>query len=229
MFASIHASNHVSTAPIAAFFDLDNTLVPGSATEVRFFRFLYRRGLIGAREARRSLLYWLREGPLWSFHALRSRKVYLEGKPVSDIERLAEEFVHATIRDTVAAAARDAVSFHQTAGHRTILLTAAPVFLAKPLAAHLRMDAILAAQPEQRDGTYTGALHDPLPYGPGKRALLTAFAVTHGLDLAGCHVYGDSPGDVDALQAVGYPHVVNPIRGMGRIASRRGWPVSRWK
>ena len=32
------------TAIVAALFDVDNTLLPGQASEVRFFRYLWRRG-----------------------------------------------------------------------------------------------------------------------------------------------------------------------------------------
>ena len=35
---------------VAALFDVDNTLLPGEASEVRFFRFLWRRGLVGWSE-----------------------------------------------------------------------------------------------------------------------------------------------------------------------------------
>jgi phosphoserine phosphatase len=30
------------------------------------------------------------------------------------------------------------------------------------------------------------------------------------------------------LQLVGHPLVVNPIRGMARIARHQGWPVTQW-
>ncbi|MER3423872.1 MAG: HAD-IB family hydrolase, partial [Nitrospiraceae bacterium] len=36
---------------VGAFFDVDNTLVPGLAIEVRFFRHLLQRGLVGVGEA----------------------------------------------------------------------------------------------------------------------------------------------------------------------------------
>ena len=50
-----------------------------------------------------------------------------------------------------------------------------------------------------------------------------------GLDLGRSYAYGDSPGDVGLLGAVGHPLVVNPIRGMASVARRRGWPVVQWK
>jgi phosphoserine phosphatase len=49
-----------------------------------------------------------------------------------------------------------------------------------------------------------------------------------GLDLTSSFAYGDSPGDTEILDLVGYPVVVNPIRGMLRIARDRGWPVVDW-
>jgi phosphoserine phosphatase len=58
--------------------------------------------------------------------------------------------------------------------------------------------------------------------------LIAAFANTFGVSLAQSYAYGDSPGDVEVLKAVGHPLVVNPIRGMKRIARRHGWPMSRW-
>jgi len=30
------------------------------------------------------------------------------------------------------------------------------------------------------------------------------------------------------LEMVGHPLVVNPIRGMDRIAQRNGWPTTTW-
>jgi Phosphoserine phosphatase len=75
---------------------------------------------------------------------------------------------------------------------------------------------------------YTGALIPPLPYGRGKRELILAHAEEMHLDLAGSYAYGDSPGDRTFLNWSGNPLVVNPIRGMARMAPRRGWPVATW-
>ncbi len=59
--------------------------------------------------------------------------------------------------------------------------------------------------------------------------LITDLALHHGLDLAACYAYGDSPGDVEILRLVGHPLVINPIRGMREIARRHQWPVVRWE
>jgi phosphoserine phosphatase len=98
-----------------------------------------------------------------------------------------------------------------------------------PLAKFLDVSTIFAAKPEQRNAVYTGALIPPFPYGRGKRELILAHAQEMSLDLAGSYAYGDSPGDREILELVGYPLVVNPIRGMARTAQQQGWPVTVWK
>ena len=82
---------------IAALFDVDNTMLPGQVSEVRFFRFLWRRGLVGWREVWDSAEWVLRQAPSISLHPLRERKLYLAGKVVADIESFAEEFCRAEI------------------------------------------------------------------------------------------------------------------------------------
>ncbi|MEK7236565.1 MAG: HAD-IB family hydrolase [Nitrospirota bacterium] len=214
---------------VAALFDVDNTLLPGEASEVRFFRYLWRRGLVGWGELSRSIAWLARHMPPFSLHSLRERKVYLAGKCSADIESYAREFCQAEMIGKVSLEGRARLDEHRQAGHQLILVTGAPDFLIEPLADFLDVSTVFAAKPEQRDSVYTGALISPLPYGHGKRELILAHAQDMGLDLAGSYAYGDSPGDYDLLELVGNPLVVNPIRGMARTARRRGWPVTRWK
>lgn len=214
---------------IAALFDVDNTLLPGEASEIRFFRFLWRRGLVGWSELTRSAAWLVGHLPPFSLHSLRERKVYLAGKRPADIESYAREFCQAEMIGKVSVQGRAKLDAHRQAGHQVILVTGAPDFLIEPLAKFLGVTTVFAAKPEQRDSGYTGALIPPLPYGHGKRELILAHARTMGLDLAGSYAYGDSPGDHDLLELVGHPLVVNPIRGMARTAQRLGWPVARWE
>ena len=214
---------------IAALFDVDNTLLPGEASEIRFFRFLWRRGLVGWSELTRSAAWLVGHMPPFSLHSLRERKVYLAGKRPADIESYAREFCQAEMIGKVSSQGRAKLDGHRQAGHQLILVTGAPDFLIEPLAKFLGVTTIFAAKPEQRDSVYTGALIPPLPYGHGKRELILAHAREMNLDLAGSYAYGDSPGDHDLLELVGHPLVVNPIRGMARTAQRLGWPVTTWK
>jgi HAD superfamily hydrolase (TIGR01490 family) len=214
--------------PTAAFFDVDNTLVPGAAIEIHFFRYLLKQGLVGAGEGIRSLWFLLRHMPPWSLQPLRERKVYLAGKHPANIEPLAQDFIRSEIYSRLSPDGISTLEAHRRAGHLLVLITGSLDFLVAPLASFLGVSIVLAARPERAPHGYTGHMLPPFPYGEGKRRLIESLAGQHQMDLRRCYAYGDSPGDVDVLKSVGYPNVVNPIRGMARIARRHGWPVVRW-
>jgi HAD superfamily hydrolase (TIGR01490 family) len=213
---------------LGAFFDVDNTLIPGVAIEVKFFRYLLRRGFVGMRESAQSAWHLLRHMPPMSLHPLRERKLYLAGKYPAMIEPLAEEFVRAEICPRISHDGLAVLEKHQQAGHRVVLVTGSLDFLIAPLATMLNVPTVLAATPERIASQYTGHVLPPLPYGEGKRVLIESLSEHEQMDLQDCYAYGDSPGDVAVLQSVGHPQVVNPIRGMGRIARQHGWPVVTW-
>ncbi len=212
----------------AAFFDFDNTLLPGEASEIRFFRFLWRQGLVGWHEVRKSLTCLARHASQMSLQPLREEKPYLQGKRPCDIEPLAGEFCRNELYPRLSREGLARMDEHRRAGHHIVLVTGSLDFLVAPLASYLDVQTLLAATPERLDNRYTGRLVPPLPYGAGKRTLITALAHRQGLALPASYAYGDSPGDVELLQMVGYPSVVNPIRGMAAIARRHKWSVLRW-
>lgn len=226
--SSCQQADRRTSPTVGAFFDVDNTLLPGEASEVRFFRYLWQRDIVGIREAFDSLWCLLRHVPRLSFQPLRLRKLYLAGKQPTEIEPLAEAFCRTHLIPRLSPKAMEQVDRHRRAGHRLVLVTGSLECLIRPMADFLRVETTIAARLEEGVSGYTGQLLPPLPYADGKRSLIEAHAREHGVDLSASYAYGDSPGDVELLEVVGYPTVVNPIRGMARIARRRGWPVNRW-
>jgi HAD superfamily hydrolase (TIGR01490 family) len=220
---------HSCTSRVAAFFDLDNTLLPGEPSEVSFFRYLKARGLIGWREISLSLGWLLCHASSRSLQPLRERKLYLAGKRPAVIEPLAEEFCRAELIPRLSCMGVAKLDEHRRAGHQIVLVTGSLDFLIAPIASLLDVSMVLAASPERTPDGYTGWLHPPLPYGEGKRQLIADLAREAGIGLRESYAYGDSPGDVETLQTVGHPTVVNPIRGMARVARQHGWPVTKWK
>ena len=216
------------TTQIAAFFDVDNTLLPGAASELRFFRALWGANVVGWREALSSLSYLLRNMPPLSYQPLRLRKLYLEGKAPDTIEGLAARFCREHLIPSLSRQGVARLEFHRKIGHEVVLITGALESLVQPLARHLGVETVIAARPARDEHGYTGHVLPPLPYGEGKRALIESLARTRGIDLSASFAYGDSPGDLALLELVGHPLVVNPIRGMAREAQRRRWPITRW-
>ena len=213
---------------VGAFFDMDNTLVPGASIEIGFFRFLWQNGIVGWGELWKSLRYALRHTPPLSLSPLRRKKIYLRGLDPNIIEPLGKEFVELFVYPRVSSRALGRLSHHRDAGHIIAVVSGSPEFLVKPLAAKLNIPIVYGARLETEEGTYTGRVFSPLPYGKGKGRYVERLASQYNLDLSRSYAYGDSPGDVHALQLVGHPFVVNPIRGMDRIARQQGWPITQW-
>ena len=216
------------SGPIAAFFDVDNTLIPGQSIEIRFARYLWKNGFLSKQVLIDSGVYLLSNILEFSLRPWRERKIYLTDKCPEGIEPLAKWFVRSEICPRLSLKGTSALTQHQQAGHHIALVSGTPEFLIKPLAHFLDVPNVLAAKLENNQNGYTGRVLYPYPYGEGKRHLLQGFAETHGVDLSKSYAYGDSPGDIQALEAVGHPLVVNPIRGMARIARRNRWPIALW-
>ena len=230
MSAPLQSSSPASSSSsrIGAFFDVDNTLIPGQSIEIRFFRYLWNQGFLSKRVVIDSGLYLLLNILQFSLSPLRKRKIYLTDKRPEGIEPLAKWFVRSEVCPRLSLKGTSTLCQHQQAGHQVALISGTPEFLIKPLAHFLDVPTILAARLEANEDGYTGRVLSPYPYGEGKRLLLQSFAASHDVDLSCSYAYGDSPGDIQALQSVGHPLVVNPIRGMARIARRHRWPVALW-
>ncbi len=215
-------------SPVGAFFDVDNTLIPGQSIEIRFVRYLWKVGLLSNRVLLDSARYLLSNLFEFSLSPLRERKVYLTDKRPAGVEPLAKWFVRSEICPRLSLKGTAALAWHQHAGHQVALVSGTPEFLIMPLAQFLDVSHVLAARLDVNDDGYTCRVQVPYPYGEGKRRLLRTFADVHGVDLAHSYAYGDSPGDIQVLESVGHPLVVNPIRGMTRIARRHRWPIATW-
>ena len=82
---------------IAAFFDVDNTLIPGQSIEIHFVRYLWKNGFLSNRVLIDSALYLLFNLLELSLRPLRERKIYLTNKRPEGVEPLAKWFVRSEI------------------------------------------------------------------------------------------------------------------------------------
>ena len=73
------------------------------------------------------------------------------------------------------------------------------------------------------DGRYTGGV-DFYAYGQAKADHVRELAAQRGYRLSDCYANSDSVTDLPLLESVGHPHVVNPDRGLRKVAKLRGWP-----
>jgi HAD superfamily hydrolase (TIGR01490 family) len=219
------------SAPAAAFFDLDRTLMEGSSA-FQFGRAAYRAGLLGRRQlaadAWANMRFRLRGSTDEDTHALRDRiSASLRGTRVLDLERLGAA-VLAGVLPRVYPQMVEIAHSHQDAGRQVYIVTAASHELAQILAQVLAFDGAIGSQfSEVVDGVYTGRPGGLFVYRADKARAIEELARERGLDLAASYAYSDSESDLPMLRVVGHPVAVNPDRELARIAHDEHWDIVR--
>ncbi len=213
---------------IAAFFDMDNTLLTVD-TGVSYTKFLYRRGELGRRMLATGL-YW---STLYTLAVLDMESVFtklcedLEGDSESEMIAKCDVWYREHIAPFVAPAARVAIERHRAEGHQIVLATGSTVYAARPVARGIGIDHVLATELEVDGDTFTGKPR-ALCFGQHKVRLAERWAAEHGIDLAQSYFYSDSFNDLPMLERVGNAIAINPDARLARHAKQRGWPQMRW-
>ena len=216
------------TTNIAAIFDVDNTLLPGTTSERAFISYLIRNGQYGTRATLRTLATLIRHAHLGPFGVLRTHRPYLRDRTVADVAQLADRVFATRILPRLAPAGLARIRWHQGHGHRVALLSGAPQFLVELLAGYLGIETVIGTPLALSDGRYTGTLDGLHPYGERKALLARQFTETHGIDRSASYAYADHHTDAEVLGLFGHPVCVNATQKLRQIAARHGWPVEVW-
>jgi HAD superfamily hydrolase (TIGR01490 family) len=229
--------NETGGVVVAAFFDLDGTLIPGPSLEKRFFADLRCRRAFPVR----NYLLWLaraaRLAPRGIQTMRHANKMYLRGVRRDGSEFSDAEQINRAVPRFFPAAI-DQVAWHAKQGHAIVLVsgTLAPLAEEMGLALVLRLAVrgieasvgACATRLEENEGRWTGRIIGEAMFGESKARAVRRIAAEGGFDLSQCYAYGDCINDRWMLEAVGRPTAVNPSQDMERLAGRRGWPVLMW-
>ncbi|MCL2594370.1 MAG: HAD-IB family hydrolase [Promicromonosporaceae bacterium] len=215
---------------VAAFFDLDKTIIATSASAA-LSRPFYAGGLVGRRDIVRSayahFLYELSGADVDQTERMRQHLSNLvDGWDVEQVRQIVDEAVYEVIDPYVYVEAVDLIAEHREIGHDVVIVSASGAELVTPIAALLGVEAkdVIASQLRIEDGKYTSEI-DFYAYGENKASAIREMAVERGYDLARCYAYSDSITDAPMLGAVGHGFVVNPNGKLRRLAAERGWGV----
>jgi len=213
----------------AAFFDLDNTLIKGSAL-FHVGRGMVRHGVITRGEIARH--FFKQAGFRWrgersrELVGVRERALALgAGLQVAEFVALGEQVYDEALAGRIWEGSRQLAHRHLEGGEPVWLVTAAPVELADIVARRLGLTGALGTVAEVKDGAWTGRLVGEVLHGSAKAAAVRALAERHCLDLGQSAAYSDSINDLPLLRAAARPHAVNPDRELRRLAREEGWPI----
>lgn len=214
---------------VAAFFDLDGTLIPGSAN-IPFAKAAFKEGMITPKELLKDLSngisFMLKGATDERSEQVRDRILEaVKNQPASKVESLGESFIGELV-DSITPAMRRVLDEHAAEGHDRIVLSASPTETVSRVARDAGLEIGVGTTAERDDRNfYTGRLVGPFCYAEGKVEVMESLAKEHGYDLSKSYAYSDSMSDMPMLLAVGNPVVVNPEPELRDTAFARGWPI----
>jgi putative phosphoserine phosphatase/1-acylglycerol-3-phosphate O-acyltransferase len=215
---------------IAAFFDFDGTLIQGySANALITHR--ARNFELGPDEFVRTMRAAL-GGPLdeAAFKDLMLQGIRgWVGRTDDELLELGQQLFAQEIAGALFHGTWRLVRAHQNKGHTIVIATSATRMQVQPMATELGIDHVLCTELETEHGVLTGGIAGRPPWGDGKRAAVTEFARREKIPLKNCHAYANGDEDVPFLDAVGFPHPINPGSELARHAGERGWHVVRFR
>lgn len=213
----------------AAFFDLDKTIVARSSPLV-LGRSFFKEGLISRSSLMKSLyaqlMFQLMGADEEKMERMRAEAAKLTaGWEQEKVRRVVTEVLEEVMSPLIYAEALELMHDHREAGRLICIVSSSPQEVVEPLAQMLSVDRYIATRPKIVDGKYTGDL-DFYAYGPHKATAMRSLADEVGIDLEGSYAYSDSITDLPMLESVGHPVVVNPDKGLRRLATEREWEIA---
>lgn len=213
---------------IAAFFDLDGTLLPPPSLERRFLRHLLSTSELDLMQAVHALAKFFARIASAPLAALEGNKAYLAGVRCATAEEWAPRLdaqAWPFFRQGV-----HRLEWHEAQGHRIFLISGTLEPLALAAARALPVPAeVHATRLDSAGHHWTGRICGEHLSGKAKARLIMRLAEQEGLDLDSCFAYGDRIADGAMLECVGQPVAVNPSPRLEQMARQRGWRVVEWR
>ena len=213
-----------------AIFDLDNTLLGGDSDDL-WGEFLVAQGVVDrdwyAAENRRH--YEAYEAGTLDIQAFLDFALKpLADNNLQDLLRWREQFMQEYIEPILLPAADTLLAAHRAAGDQLLIITATNSFITAPIAERLGVDQLLATEPEQHNGRYTGRVSGTPCFQAGKVTRLQHWLAQQGpADTAGVDsiFYSDSHNDLPLLRQARRAVAVDPDPVLTEEASHQGWPI----
>jgi HAD superfamily hydrolase (TIGR01490 family) len=210
-----------------ALFDLDHTLLPIDSAD-GWLRFLVAAAGLdpehyGAAIRRHAQEY--REGRFDIESYLDFQMGLLARFERTQLDLWRTEYLRKAVFPHLTLQAQTLVQNHRSAGDTVALVTGTHSYVTRPIAAVFDIEHLIAVQPEEVDGRFTGRYVPPHTYQDGKRVAVEAFLAARGTCLAEVDsvFYSDSINDLPLLEAVRRSVVTNGDPGLRAIAVERGW------
>jgi len=210
-----------------ALFDLDNTLLAGDS-DFEWAQYLIEQGVLDREiyEARNQTFFdQYKAGTLDIYEFLDFQLKPLARHPRAQLDAWHADFMARKILPMIAPGSADLLAKHR---HDVcVIITATNSFVTAPIAAHLGVTHLIASEPEQFNGEFTGRPAGLPSFKEGKVRRLHEWLAARGQgwhDVQASWFYSDSMNDLPLLEMVHYPVAVDADATLQATAQARGWP-----
>ncbi len=213
-----------------ALFDLDNTLLNGDS-DFEWAQFLIEQGVLDRElfEAKNLTFYeQYKAGTLDIHEFLDFQLKPLSRHSRSELDGWHEKFMRQKVRGMMTAPAQELVARHRAAGDVCVIITATNSFVTAPIAREFGVEHLIATEPEQKDGEFTGQVADVPCFREGKITRLESWMAQRGWDwnsFADTWFYSDSLNDLPLLAKVKNPVAVDPDATLRTHAEQQRWRI----
>jgi HAD superfamily hydrolase (TIGR01490 family) len=213
-----------------ALFDLDNTLLAGDS-DFEWGQFLIEQGVLDREvyEARNQQFYdSYRAGTLDIHEFLDFQLKPLARHPRGMLDKWRDAFMAQKIRPLITRSALKLVNAHRN--DLRAIVTATNSFVTELIAREFGIANLIATDPEQRDGQFTGRVAGIPCFREGKVQRVNDWLASRREPIESFEkswFYSDSLNDLPLLEQVTHPVAVDPDETLRALAEERGWPIVR--
>jgi len=216
---------------LAAFFDVDHTLIQGDTQALEARHFMANDRL--SSQYIRNIALVLAALALYRTGRIslaRQNEIYLKiykGRTETNLAETGRGLYNRVVSRLFFPGVLALLEAHRSKGDLIVLVSASTRHLLAPLLPVLKPDHLFCTDLEfDGNGRATGRAIDGICAQEKKPAVVRAFAAEHGVDLRASFAYSDHHSDISFLSSVGQPAVVNPTPKMAAHARKMGWPVN---
>lgn len=212
---------------VAAIFDFDGTIIAGYSATV-FLRDELSRGELSPGE----LLHMTQALTSFGlgnmgFSALMAvHAQYMAGRSEKEYLANSETLFKKSIARLIYPETRALIEAHQAKGHSVAIVSSATPYQVEAAARDLGINAVYCTKLDVKRGKFTGKVITPTVFGDGKVDAAQDFARKTGADLDNSFFYSDSIDDIQLLEYVGKPVVLNGRKRLRSVAKERQWPMA---
>lgn len=213
-----------------ALFDLDNTLLNGDS-DFEWAQFLIEQGVLDRElfEAKNLAFYeQYKAGTLDIYEFLDFQLKPLSRHARKVLNGWREDFMLHKVRGMINEPAQELVARHRAAGDKCIIITATNSFVTSPIAREFGVEHLIATEPEEKDGEFTGSVAGVPCFREGKIIRLENWLAQREWgwnSFADSFFYSDSLNDLPLLAKVNHPVAVDPDATLREHAELHGWPI----